>query len=49
LRRSTSQLSTTRAALIGEHRILTNPRYGEVQVSLTGFRQWVTSRTVAET
>jgi len=42
LRRSTAQLSTTRAALIGEHRLLTSPRYGEVQVSLTGFKQWLT-------
>ena len=44
LRRSTAQLSTTRAALIGEHRLLISPRYGEVQVSLTGFRQWLTAR-----
>ena len=43
LRRSTAQLSSTRAALIGEHRLLTSPRYGEIQVSLTGFNQWLTA------
>jgi hypothetical protein len=39
LGRSTQQLSTTRAALIEQRRLLTSPRYGQVQVSLTGFRQ----------
>jgi NAD(P)-dependent dehydrogenase (short-subunit alcohol dehydrogenase family) len=45
LGRSTHQLSTTRAALIEEHRLLASPRYGHVQISLTGFAAWITTRT----
>jgi hypothetical protein len=45
LRRTTQQLSTTRAALIGEHRLVTNPRYGEVQLSFAGFAQWIARRS----
>jgi len=44
LGRSTQQLSTTRAALIEEHRLLTSPRYGQVQVSVAGFTPWVIAR-----
>jgi hypothetical protein len=48
LQRSTQQLSSTRAALIGDHRLLTSARYGEVQLSLAGFGQWVTARRSTE-
>jgi len=44
LRRSTHQLSTTRAALINGHRLLASPRYGQVQISLTGFGVWLLAR-----
>jgi hypothetical protein len=47
LGRSTHQLSTTRAALIHEHRLLTSPRYGHVQISLTGLAAWITAHTSA--
>lgn len=41
LRRSTQQLSTTRAGLIEGHRLVVSPRYGHVQLALAGFGLWV--------
>jgi hypothetical protein len=41
LRRSTQQLSSTRAALIEEHRLLSSPRYGQVRLALSGFGRWI--------
>ncbi|MGH3421552.1 MAG: hypothetical protein ACRDOD_18415, partial [Streptosporangiaceae bacterium] len=37
---TTQQLSTTRATLIDEHRLLTSPRYGQICFALSGFAGW---------
>lgn len=44
LGRGHSQLSTTRAALINEHRILRARRYGEVEFAIPAFAQWVATQ-----
>lgn len=41
LRRSSRQLATTRAALIGEHHLLVPVRYGELRFALPRFGKWV--------
>jgi len=41
LERNHTQLASTRAALINDHRILCAPRYGEVAFTIPAFAEWI--------